>query len=288
MTFTFHLPRSAGEAAELLADAPEGTTLVGGGTLVVPELASGLRRPEHVVDLSRAGLATISLLSEDTLHVGACTTYQQVLDCESLRARLPLLQHVAAQITGGVQIRNQGTIGGAAVAARPHSDIPAVLVALRATLHARSAARGTRQVPAAVFFRGAYEHALDPDELLEAITFPLPVPPEWSYVKLKFGEGSWPIATVVCTGRVGADRMLTDAALVVGAAAAVPLVVLTPAAAAVSPLGPELAEDLARQAERALTEPWSDVLATGEYRRAVVGGLVRRALRPLLAAGDRP
>ena len=126
--------------------------MLAGGTWVVPELGSGVSRPDVVVDLRRAGLGAITE-GEGTVVVGATATYADLIGSALVRERLPLLHEMAGGITGGWAIRGQGTIGGSLAAARPQSDVPAVLVALGAVAHVASAAGG-RAVPVAGLLAG--------------------------------------------------------------------------------------------------------------------------------------
>ena len=144
--FAYEAPGSAEDGVAILDGAAEPRVLAG-GTWVVPELGSGVSRPDVVVDLRRAGLGTITE-GEGTVMVGATATYADLIGSALVRERLPLLHEMAGGITGGWAIRGQGTIGGSLVAARPQSDVPAVLVALGAVAHVASA-DGGRAVPVA-------------------------------------------------------------------------------------------------------------------------------------------
>src|SRR5262249_37622932 len=151
------------------------------------------------------------------------------------------------------QIRNRATAGGSACHANPSSDVPAALVALEATLVLASDA-GERRLPAPEFFLDAFTTAVRPGELLVAVELPALGPEvRFGYAKLKFGESSWPILTAIAI--VGTGDMLR---VVLGAAAAVPVAVEV-----------SRASDLDDAVRGALEEPWSDVLASSEYRRRV-------------------
>ena len=260
----YHAPESVGDATALLADARDSAVVLGGGTWVVPEMSRGLRRPAHVVDLRRLDLAGAQ---PDNGHVaiGPRTTYTQ------LEADLnvpPLLRTLATGITGGAQIRNQGTLGGSACYANPASDVPGALVALDATLTLSSSA-GDRDVPAAEFFLGAYTTARRPDELLTAIRVARASDGErQAYVKFKLAEGSWPIVTASCVVGAGGEVR----ALVIGGAAGAPVRV---------DVGAGAEQDLERLAEQvvdAIAEPWTDSLAPGAYRKVISGVIAKRAV----------
>jgi len=141
----YHAPATLGEALALLTDDPD-VTVIGGGTIVMAASA-GVPQTAALLDLHRIpGLAEIQQGVTTTL--GATTTYTRLL---TTPAAPPLLRRIAGGITGGPQIRNQGTIGGSACYANPASDIPAGLVALDATMVVHRQER-QRRVPARDFF----------------------------------------------------------------------------------------------------------------------------------------
>jgi aerobic carbon-monoxide dehydrogenase medium subunit len=247
--FAYEAPESAAEAAALLAGGD--ARVLAGGTWVVPELCAGVSQPDVVVDLRRAGLGGIES-SEATVRIGATATYADVIGSALVRERLPLLHEMARGITGGWAIRSQGTIGGSLAAARPQSDVPAVLVALGAVAHVAGPA-GERAVPAAELLVGPMRTGLRAGELLTALEVPVQEGPH-GYVKLKRGWSSWPIATAAAIARDGAL-----ARLVLGGVSG------TPVEVDATTLAPEL------------VEPWEDELAPAAYRAAVAGPIAARA-----------
>ena len=228
--------------------------MLAGGTWVVPELGSGVSRPDVVVDLRRAGLGAITE-GEGTVRVGATATYADLIGSALVRERLPLLHEMAGGITGGWAIRGQGTIGGSLAAARPQSDVPAVLVALGAVAHVANAAGG-RAVPVAALLAGPMRTGLARGELLTALELPVQTGTH-GYVKLKRGASSWPIATAAA---VAQDGVLTR--LVLGGVAGTPV---------------EVESEDGTTTE--IDDPWDDELAPASYRVAVAAPLAARARR---------
>jgi aerobic carbon-monoxide dehydrogenase medium subunit len=251
--FAYEAPEGAEEALAILVDAAEPRVLAG-GTWVVPELGSGVSRPDVVVDLRRAGLGAITE-GDRTVRVGATATYADLIGSALVRERLPLLHEMAGGITGGWAIRGQGTIGGSLVAARPQSDVPAVLVALGAVAHVASAAGG-RAVPVAALIAEPTRTGLARDELLIALELPVQTGTH-GYVKLKRGASSWPIATAAA---VAQDGVLTR--LVLGGVAGTPI---------------EIESEDGTTTE--IEDPWDDELAPASYRVAVAAPLAARARR---------
>jgi carbon-monoxide dehydrogenase medium subunit len=213
--------------------------------------------------------------TDDGLVVGAMATYAELLACPLVAHLTPLLHLVAGSITGGWSIRNQGTIGGSLAAARPQSDIPAVLVAAgaRAIIQGR---QGARRVSVEDLIEGPMRTGIGADEVVCAFEIP-GSGPGVGYHKLKRGSSSWPIVTAAALVRL-ADGACTSARLVLGAAAATPIVVDVSAALVGSPADRSALQDAQRAAAQAVVNPWEDVLAPGGYRAAVSGPVARRAL----------
>jgi carbon-monoxide dehydrogenase medium subunit len=250
--FAYEAPGTAEEAVAILARATEPRVLAG-GTWVVPELGSGASRPDVVVDLRRAGLGEIAE-GHRTVLVGATATYADLIGSAVVRERLPLLHEMAGGITGGWAIRGQGTIGGSLAAARPQSDVPAVLVALGAVAQIADA-DGERAVPVSALLAGPMRTGLVKGELLTALELPVQSGTH-GYVKLKRGASSWPIATAAA---VAQDGVLTR--LVLGGVAGTPVEVES--------------EDGTVE----IADPWDDELAPAAYRAAVAAPLAARARR---------
>lgn len=266
--FEMATPHDLDEAIEILAE-PDDTVVLAGGTWVVPEMSARHRRPKRVVDLRRTGLDTIAI-DGGSLVLGAMCTYRQLARSNVVVDRLPVLVGLAEGITGGPQVRSWGTVGGSACYAGPASDVPGALVGLAASLVLCSS-RSTREVPAALFFRDAFETCAAPDELLTQIRIPLPVPGVGlGYHKHKLCTASWPIATA--TAVVGGDG---SASVTLGGVTAVPVTIALDPTAASPTVGDRRLVELV---DAVLVEPWSDVLADEAYRRRIAPVVVRRAL----------
>lgn len=260
-----HRPSTLDEATDLLSEHGDRAAVLGGGTMLLPLMGRGERSVEHLIDPVSLDLSAIRV-ADGHVEIGARVTYSQILNSEQVLACVPPLIDVAARITGGAQLRNQATLGGAACCANPGSDAPAVLLALDAimVLHGPE---GVRAVDAADFFRDAFSTAIAAGELLRGIRVPSGSDLAFAYVKLKHSEGSWPVATAAAVASADLGLRVT-----VGAAGPVPITVA--------------AEDPGRVAElvdAALTEGWSDELAPASYRRAVAPVVARRAAEKIIA-----
>ena len=260
---SYYRPHSIDEAAALLADAAPTAVVLGGGTMVTPMLTRRDLRPSLIVDPRDLGLGAI-VVADDEIAIGARVTYADVLASAQLREALPLLHTVARSITGGAQIRNQGTLGGSACHANPASDVPACLVATNAALRLRGGA-GVRMVAAVEFFVDAFATCRRADELLTEIVIPHSAL-QFGYAKLKLAESSWPIATAVAARDPGSGAV----AITLGGVQRTPLRVEI-----------AVANQIEEAVSMALDDPWDDVLAPAEYRRQVAPVVARRAWEAL-------
>jgi aerobic carbon-monoxide dehydrogenase medium subunit len=170
--FSYRRARSVDEALDLSAEHGEDAKFLAGGHSLLPLMKLRLALPEVVVDIGP--LRELSYVRDEGGHiaVGALTRHHDLEHSGLLARELPLLAHAAGQV-GDPQIRHRGTIGGSLAHADPASDLPAVVLALDATLVARGPS-GSRQIAAGEFFRSLFETALEPGELLTEIRLPKP------------------------------------------------------------------------------------------------------------------
>lgn len=199
------------------ADSP---VVVGGGTMIIPQLARGPLAPDLLIDLRRLPDAARLRIDGGTITLGPMVTYTTLIRDT---AAPPLLRHIAFGITGGPQIRNQGTIAGSACYANPASDAPAGLVVSGAVMRI-AGPDGVRTVDAENFFRGAFSTALTAEEALVAVDLPARAGSSaFGYCKIKRSESSWPIATAAV---LGSDDGTVK--LVIGAAVTRPVTITLP------------------------------------------------------------
>jgi carbon-monoxide dehydrogenase medium subunit len=165
--FSYHRPKSLAEASKALGAASEGKLLAGGHTLI-PTLKQRLAQPSDLVDIS--GLAELKGIREDggAIVIGSMTPHVQVAESEVVKKAIPALAALADGI-GDAQVRNRGTIGGSIANNDPAADYPAACLGLGATI-----VTDKRKIPADQFFKGMFETALQPGEIITAVSFPKP------------------------------------------------------------------------------------------------------------------
>ncbi len=260
--FAYQRASTADEAVALAADAGEDAKFLAGGHSLLPLMKLRLALPEVVIDIGR--LAELSYIREEDgqLAIGALTRHHDVEHSGLLARELPLLAHTAGQV-GDPQIRHRGTIGGSLAHGDPASDLPAVLLALDATLVARGPS-GSREIPISDFFTGLFETTLQPGELLTEIRVPKRPGEGWSFQKFTKRAIDWAIVGVAVQGDSVALVNMGSTPL---RAAAVEQAL----AGGASPR-----EAAAHAAEG--THPSSDINASAAYREHLARVLVARGL----------
>jgi len=171
--FTYNRAASVDEAADLLRKSTEASLLAGGMSLI-PTMKLRLSSPPELVDLN--GLSELGgiKVDGDTLTIGAMTRHAVVGASPEVASAIPALTALAGGI-GDVQVRNRGTIGGSICFNDPAADYPAGLVGLDATVHTSQ-----RSIPADEFFLPLFETALNSDEIVSSVSFPVPEKAGWS------------------------------------------------------------------------------------------------------------
>ena len=276
--FEYREPGSLDEALALLADDPDDTLVLAGGTSLVILMKQDLIRPARVIGLRRiAELRAID--TRGGLRLGALATHAALARSEAVRAHAAALAATFASVAT-VRIREQATLGGNLAHADPAQDPPVTLLALDATVVARSKTR-ERRIPLDALFVDVFETSLEPDELIVRVELPvLPAGARATYQKFLPGTrddyATVSVAAVIATGANGA---CTHARIALGGAGPVPL---RAHEAERSLVGRRLDAAAIREAAAlaaAATDPLADLRGSAEYKRAMAGVWTERALR---------
>jgi len=165
--FNYHSPSSVADAAKAVQSASEGK-LVAGGMTLIPTLKQRLAKPSDLVDLAKIGELKGIKKDGNSIVIGAMTKHVEVATSDVVRSAIPGLAALAEHI-GDPAVRNRGTIGGSIANNDPAADYPSAVVALGATV-----VTNKRKIAADDFFKGMFETALEPGEIITAVQFPIP------------------------------------------------------------------------------------------------------------------
>lgn len=163
--FEFKRADSLEQAAQLLN---AGGQLLAGGQTLLASMKQRLAQPETLVDLG--GIASLQGICEENgaIVIGAMTKHQAVATNPIVKAKIPALARLAGGI-GDKQVRAMGTIGGSLANNDPAACYPSAVLALGATIKTNK-----REIAADDYFQGLYATALEPDELIVSVSFPVP------------------------------------------------------------------------------------------------------------------
>jgi len=258
--FTYQRPASIADAVALLAADPEARPMSGGQTLI-PTLKQRLARPTMVVDLS--GIAELRgiTVSGGAVRIGGMTTHAAVAASAEVARAIPALAKLAAHI-GDAQVRNRGTIGGSVANHDPAADYPGAVLGLGATVHTNA-----RAIAADDFFTGMFSTALEPGEIVTAVSFP--IPEKAAYMKFPNPASRYAMVGVfVAKGPAGVRVAVTGA----GANGVFRHRAMEAA----------LAANWSPSALEGITTPQDDlngdIHASKEYRAHLIGVMARRAV----------
>jgi aerobic carbon-monoxide dehydrogenase medium subunit len=277
--FEYHAPTTVAEAVGALAELGDEVKVLAGGQSLVPMLNLRLARFDHLVDIGRVEELRGIERRNGHVVIGAATRDAVIEFDRTVAADVPLLAAVTPYI-GHFQIRNRGTIGGSLAHADPAAEYPAVAVALDATFDIASVS-GTRSLPARDFFTGVWSTALEPDELLRSIAFPV-----WTG-RCGFGvaefarrHGDFAIAGAVVAIELGADDEVVRAAIAIFGASDRPVRASGAEQAVVRRAVTEVdGADLGRIALGGIDDVTADPQVPAAYRRRVGEAMVSDAWR---------
>jgi carbon-monoxide dehydrogenase medium subunit len=200
--FEYRKPATVRDAIALLSADPDSRPLAGGQTFL-PVLKQRLNRVSQLIDLSGLGLAYVRPL-EGRIEVGGMTTHAAIAAAPEIRSHIPGLAKLAGWI-GDTQVRNCGTVGGSLANNDPSACHPAAALALGAVIRT-----DRREITADDFFLGMFATALEPDELIVAVSYP--IPQRSNYEKFRNPASRYAMAGVfVAVGPAGLRVVVTGA-----------------------------------------------------------------------------
>lgn len=275
--FEYHRPATLADAVKLLSELGEEARPLAGGHSLIPMMKLRFATPEHLIDLGAIGQLKGICRDANALVIGAMTTQHDLINSADIAFYVPILKETALMIADP-QVRYVGTLGGNVANGDPGNDMPAVMMALGASYRLEGP-DGTRDVPATDFYQGAYFTALEPGEILTAISVPVPPAGQgYAYEKLKRKVGDYATAAAAVTLTMAGGKVST-CSIALTNLSETPLLAEAAARAVIGTSLDDAALKAAATAARAVMNPAADARGTSEYRTHVGGIMVMRALQ---------
>ena len=273
--FTYHDPATLADALGLLAELDNARLLAGGQSLM-PMLNMRYVLPDHVIDLNPIdgldGIAT----DGGTLTIGGMTRQRDIEFSDTVAERCPLMREAILQV-GHRQTRNRGTIGGSLSHLDPSAELPTVAAALDATIHVESR-RGKRDIAMADFAAAYMTPAIEPDEMLTGVTFPLwPAGHGYAFIEFSRRHGDFAIVSAAALLELDGGGAIGRASVTVSGVGPSPVRCAGAEGMLIGETGSEALFRAAAETCRGI-DAMEDVFATSEYRQHLAAVLSRRAL----------
>jgi carbon-monoxide dehydrogenase medium subunit len=258
--FQFHRPTGLRQASNMMGKLEEAKILAGGQTLI-PTMKLRLASPNNLVDLNTVeGLSGIEVKGR-SIVIGAMTRHVEVATSAAVKENIPALAYLAGLI-GDPAVRHRGTLGGSVANNDPNSDYPAACVGLGVTIHTT---KGKHEADA--FFKGLFETALAPDEIITKVSFP--IVKKAGYEKFRNQASRFALVGVFASKRGSEIRVA-----VTGAGSNGVFRVASFEEALKKRFAPKSLEGLTIPADGMNT----DIHGSAEYRAHLVGVMARRAV----------
>jgi carbon-monoxide dehydrogenase medium subunit len=271
--FAYKRARSTDEAITLLAE--KDARFLAGGQSLIATLNMRLSAPSLLIDINGIGGLDGVARKDGMVDIGALTRHAAAERSEIVAKDAPLIARAMPHI-GHPAIRNRGTLGGSIAFADPAAELPACLLALDGEIEA-TGPKGKRTIKARDFFKGLFETALEPDEILTAIRVPAAsTQTRTGFAELARRHGDYAIVGLAASARAD-GKGLADVRLAYFGVGATPVRAAKAEAA--------LATGNVDAAVAALDlDPPDDVQATGAVKKHLAGVLLRRVAAQLMEA----
>jgi aerobic carbon-monoxide dehydrogenase medium subunit len=273
--FHYHRAGSLKEAVAMLSQLGDQAKLLAGGQSLIPLMKLRFANPTHLIDLNF--ISGTSFIKEDDgmLRFGAMTRHAEIED-SSIAQKIPILHDCAAGIAD-VQVRNRGTIGGSLAEADPSGDWATVLMTLPTEVRCLGN-KGERTVSLEDFIKDAYTTALAHDELVSEITVKkTPRNSSGAYLAFKRCAPVYPTASAAVHLTME-GKTCKEAKIVLGCVGLVPIRAKGAEASLQGQAISEKAVSAAVEAARTASDPQPDMRGSAEYKRTLIGALVKRVI----------
>lgn len=275
--FEFSAPTHLSGVLERLAHYGDEGRVLAGGQSLVPLLNMRMASPRGLVSINHCDELSYIRPADECLTIGALTRQQEANASEMVKSMCPLLAAVLPEI-GCRASRNRSTICGSLAHADPCAELPAVAVALDAVFVVRSE-QGMREIDAAEFFVSELCNSMEPGEMLEAVRFPVgEASTRVAFSKISSRAHGFALAAVATQLDIAADGTCTSARIAAVGGGPTPVRLVD---AERVMIGQRVSGEAARAAADAalpMLDPSSDLHADSDYRRHVIGKMIRQTV----------
>jgi carbon-monoxide dehydrogenase medium subunit len=276
--FDYLEPTTVAEACALLKRHGSEAKVFAGGAHVTILMKQGLYQPKALVNIKKIPeLRGIKFDAAEGLVIGALVTHRELETSALIKDKLPVLCEAEREVAN-IRVRNMGTVGGNLASGEPLTDLSQIFIALDGKLRI-SGPNGQRNLPVEELFIDFYTTSLAEDEIITQVVIP-PLPPKSGIEYIRFSSSSVvdkPSAGVAV--RLTLDQESAQVArIVLGCVGPTPV---RARQAEVLVIGKKLTAEVVAEACALASQecsPTSDLRGSEQYKRAIVGTLVRRAL----------
>lgn len=277
--FDYVAPTTLSDAVEALAATNGDGKVLAGGQSLLPLLNFRMVRPSVIIDLN--GIKELSFIEMrgNSVVIGALTRHREIEQSSVIASKLPLMS-AAMRHVAHLAIRNRGTIGGSLSHADPAAELPMLAVLHDATIVAQGMS-GRRRIAAEEFFVDALTNSLEQDEIVVEVEFPIPQQDGWAFEEVARRFGDFALASIAVSVRRGASN-LEQARVAAMGVGDTPLRLRT---VEDEVAGMRIDDGLPNRFSElvmASVSPNSDLHASAEYRRQLLGALAGRAITTAL------
>jgi aerobic carbon-monoxide dehydrogenase medium subunit len=281
--FEYVAPTSLDEALSLLKQGNGEAKIIAGGHSLLPLMKLRLAQPKLLIDIGRIPDLAYIRAAGGRLEIGALATYRDIIQSNEVRTNVPVLAEAASDV-GDAQVRARGTLAGSLAHADPAADMPAVALALDASLHAVGP-DGERDYAIDDFFVDMLTTRLGEHEVITRVTIPIPGSGTGAaYVKFDQPASHYALCGVCALVTLGSGGEIASARVgITGVASKA----YRPSAVEQALAGAAATEDAVRSAAQSApdgVDVQGDIHASPDYRAHLARVLVRRAV---LAAAER-
>ena len=277
--FDYLEPTTVAEACALLKQHAGEAKVFAGGSHLTILMKQGLYQPKALVNIKKISeLKGIKYDANEGLGIGALVTHREIETSALVREKFPVLSEAEREVAN-IRVRNMGTVGGNLASGEPLTDLSQIFISLDGKAKI-AGPNGQRVISVEELFLDFYTTSLADDEILTQVVLP-PLPPRSGVEYIRFSSSSVvdkPSAGVAVRLTLErSDETVQTARIVLGCVGATP-VRARKAEALIT--GKQLTSQLAEEAGSAASQecsPTSDLRGSEQYKRAIVGTLVKRA-----------